>query len=118
MHVTARDNVSDISTSYCSSIVLAGLAAAHDIVATTIGFTDGDDHDLSAWWDTCLMAPATATPGLNRLNMLVYDKVESRVFAADGIGRPCPRRLPLTRRAVIHKRSDPLPDSERCGCRG
>lgn len=84
-HAGPRDCVIGISTSGRSPNVLRALAAAHEVGATTIGFTGATGANLAALCDTCLLAPATTTPRIQEAHLLAWhlvcDEVERRLVS-------------------------------------
>lgn len=86
-HVGPDDCVVGISTSGRSANVLAAMAAARQLGATTIAFTGATGHDLAAICDECFLAPTAHTPRIQETHLvawhLICDLVE-RAIVAEG----------------------------------
>lgn len=84
-HAGPDDCVVGISTSGRSANVLAALAAARQLGATTIGFTGAAGHELAALCDECLLAPTTHTPRIQETHLvawhLICDLIEREIVA-------------------------------------
>ena len=84
-HAGPDDCVVGISTSGRSANVLAAMAVARELGATTIGFTGAGGHTLAALCDECLLAPSDHTPRIQEIHLvawhLICDLVERGIVA-------------------------------------
>jgi D-sedoheptulose 7-phosphate isomerase len=82
----AGDVVLAISTSGRSPNILAGLKAARDLGATTIGFTGNADSAMVALCDICMRVPSDSTPQIQQVHIVaahaICGLVERELFGA------------------------------------
>lgn len=81
---TERDAVLGISASGDSANVLAGIQAAHEAGALTLGLTGASGGALAGQCDLCLCAPARETPRIQEVHATVIhilcEIIETQLF--------------------------------------
>jgi len=66
----AGDVLLAISTSGRSPNILAGLRAAREVGATTVGFTGNSDSPMLALCDIAVRAPSDSTPQIQQIHIV------------------------------------------------